>query len=178
MPQNYNGNEIWKKQIRLITTAALILDRSDSARLSPVNGFRQGVTVSKSVAIALGGGQAARGTWPSAEIHFLILQIGQIGEAIEAELEGPAGGGVLLLYVPEILLKNLEALLLLAEGIVGLAVLDDPRLVHGQQVVVDARETVLLVVGDDGHVGGPWVGEEEREEEEERERKQGVCSHG
>lgn len=133
----------------------MILDRTDGARLSPVNGFRQGVAVSERVAIALGGGQAASGTWPSAEIHFPILLIGQIGEAVEAELEGPAGGGVLLLYVPEILLKSLEALLLLAEGIVGLAVLDDPRLIHGEQVVVGGGEAVLLVVGDDGHVGGP-----------------------
>lgn len=105
-------------------------------------------------------------------MHPPVLLIGQIGEAVEAELEGAAGDGVLLLDVPEIILEDLEPLLLLAEGIVRLAVLHDPRLVRRHQLAVGGG----VSVGDDGHVGGPCLSEEERKEE--REEEQGVCSHG
>lgn len=62
---------------------------------------------------------------------------------------------------PQIVLENLKPPFLLPQGIVGLAVLHKPRLIHVPRVA--------LVVVDDGHVHGPASTERQKEK---RKRKQ------
>lgn len=72
----------------------------------------------------------------------------------------------MLVDEPQIVLEDLEAAVLLAEGVVGLAVLEEPGLVDGSDVVVGSEGGVGVVVGDDGHVEGGG-GEDEEEGEGE-----------
>lgn len=110
---------------------SLIFDRSNRAFVPPIDGLRQLIAGSKSVAIALP--RAKESAFPvdlAPQKPGPVLVVGEISEAVEAELEGPVGG-VVGVDKADIILKDLEASLLLAEGVVGFGVLDKPRFVHG-----------------------------------------------
>jgi len=136
----------------------LIFDGGNSTLLPPIHHGGQVLPNAKSVASTLPGRDLLLG----AQEHGPILLVGEIREPVQpkAELFVPRPI-VVLLNEPQIILKNLEPSLLLPNGVVGLGVLHQPRLVGFPQ------EGVVVV--DDGHVEGEGAeGKREKNEHDEK----------
>ena len=154
----------------LLTTLALILNRSDGTLLPPIHGSRQLLALTKSIAITLLGrrreqpllGPAGFG----AQIHGLILLIGEIGKLVQPQLVGLVPSPVMLMDEPHVVLEYLEPALFLPQGIVGLAMLHEPCLVEVHEVGL-GHGLEFGVVVNDGHVeSGHDSQKGEREEED------------
>lgn len=136
---------------------ALILNLSNSAHGPPIDGVGQMIPDPISIPTRLGPGKPAGPVIVHPQEPGSVLLVRQIREPVQTHLISPAHL-VVLVNEPEIILKNLEPPVLLAQRIVRLAVFDQPRLVNGLHLGVgplwDNPHAVFLVVVDDGHVGG------------------------
>jgi hypothetical protein len=151
----------------LLTALPLVLDGSNCPLVPPVDG--RGQVLDAVVAVPLPG-RAAPPDGDGAEVACAELVVGQIGEGVHAEAVAVVvGAGVVRVDEPEVVPEGAEAAVVLAERVVvGAAVLREPEVVHGPRLLLGALEpprAVLLVVGDDGHVGGRGGGRGEEEGE-------------
>jgi hypothetical protein len=162
----------------LLTALSLVLDGSNCPLVPPVDG--PGQLLDAVVAVPLPG-RAAPPDGVGAEVVGAELVVGEIGEGVHAEaVSVVVGAGVVRVDEPEVVPEDAEAAVALAERVVvGAAVLREPEVVHGPRLLLGARlqppRAVLLVVGDDGHVGGRGGG---REEEGDEDGEAPAESHG
>lgn len=169
----------------MLTATSLVLDLSHGPLGPPVNGLRQRLVVGGEVPVA--DLPLPPRLVPEAEVGVPVLLVGEVGEAVEAEAEGVdpgVGGGVVLVDVPEVVPERRVPPLLLADGVVVLAVLGLPLRVQPPRLLL-----APLPVRHDRHVrrcqrqqqqqrgrreshGNPHLGElgEDDQEEEEEER--------
>lgn len=154
----------------------MIFDRSDHPFFPPINRIWQLIAGAEGVAVA---GLLRAGGEPSPPIDLLDaekpgpeLVVGEIGEPVEAETEGPVGA-VVGVDEAKVVLEDLEPGLLLAEGVVGLGVLDEPRLVDGPHLRLGPlgggdHHAVLGVVVDDRHVRRGGTREADEKEKDQK----------
>ena len=148
--------------LRLLTATSLVFDFNNSTFLPPINKFRQLVpdTWRVSVAPAVRPGHPTVRIHPRTEELGPVLLVGQIGEPVQTETEGPVRNTVMLVDEPEVVLEDLEPPVLLTDGVGELAVLHEPLLVHGHDFFIGSPcggglgVVVGLVVRDYGHVHG------------------------
>jgi hypothetical protein len=153
------------KEWMLFTAASLVLDLCDGALGPPVNGVRQRL-------VAVGMVPRAELVVPlrlvlDAEVRGAVLVVGEVGEAVEAEAEGVHAGvgrGVVPVDVAQVVLEHLVPALLLADGVVRLAVARHPVDVHPPRLLL-----APLAVGDDRHVRR---GRRQRQQQRRRRRRE------
>ena len=145
----------------------LVLDGSNGTLVPPVDGVRQ--RLDAVVAVPLPDHAVAPGGEPGAEVGGAELVVGQIGELVHAEGVPVVGGaGVVRVDEAEVVPEDAEAAVVLTERVVGPAVLGEPEVVHRPRLglrPLQPPRAVLLVVGDDGHVGRRGGGDGEEQEE-------------
>lgn len=129
----------------LLTTRALVLDRSDSTVLPPI--YRLGqvddIFVAGLVMIAR---ELSSPLSLQSQVHLLELVVGQVRELVQPE---PVVGHLLvgLIDVLQVLLEHLEPLQLLLQAVVPLLVLRHPRLEELDQLV-DGFQVFLGIAHD------------------------------
>jgi hypothetical protein len=131
----------------------LILDLHNSTFLSPIHRLGQVLAGPVRVPAALGSGKPTLTIHPTTQEHGPVLIVGEVGEPVQAEPVRPVLHLVVLVDEPQVVLEDLEAPLLLSQGIVGLAMVDQPGLVQRPHVGVGPLAVFQIVV-DDGHVRG------------------------
>lgn len=157
----------------ILTATSLVFDFDNRTFLPPINRFRQFVADKRSVTVAPGLSDPPLGIDPGTQVLGSVLLVGDIGESVQPDLVGPILS-VVLIDEPEIVLEDLEPPLLLAQSIVGLAMLLKPLLVDGHDLVVGSPRGLVgmgLVVGDDGHVQGRRHGEDHEQKRDHGARR-------
>lgn len=149
----------------------MILDRIHSTSGSPVDGIGQAVARLHGITAACcpsGLHHPPLCIAPRPEQHRPVLLVREVGKLVQAQPVGPVRGfAVVLVDKPQVVLEYLKPPLPLIERIaVGLAVLEEPGVVHAGQLLLSPPdpEPVLGIVRYDGHVGGSGGKVEEEEE--------------
>lgn len=144
------NNKKKKKRKSKHTTAALVFNVNDGPFFSPIDGIRQTLAVLNDIPVTrLRRRQPPSRPGLGSQVLGPVLLVGQVSEPVQTQLVRPVLR-VVLVDEPQVVLKYLEPSLLLSQGVVVLAVADQPRLEHGRDLVVGSP--VGFAGADDRHV--------------------------
>jgi len=140
----------------VLTAASLVFDWDNSTFLPPINGIWQCIPDTWRVTIARGPSQPPLRVDPGSQVPGPVLLVGQIREPVQSQ---PVGSviGVCLVDESQVVFEDLKPLILLPERVVQFAVLHEPLLVQGLDLLLGAPRGLVpmsVVVGDYGHVQG------------------------